>query len=141
MSNTTNSVSKIKILSWNCQSIVPKFNETFDYLTKHKIKIALFSETWLKLNKRINFPGYRFYRLDRQSGEHGGVAIAVHCSLKHKHVPLPPTNVIETVAISVSSPGGEIVFVSAYFPGTNVTNIILEQYRQDIRTLTSIKSP
>lgn len=141
MSNTTNSVSKIKILSWNCQSIVPKLNETFDYLMKHKIKIALFSETWLKANKKINFPGYRFYRLDRQSDEHGGVAIAIDSSLKHKHVSLPPTTVIESVAISVDTPSGEITFVSAYFPGTNVTSRVLEHYRQDIRTLTSIKSP
>lgn len=43
----------------------------------------------------MSFPRYRFYRLDRQSGEHGGVAIAVDRNIKHKHIPLPPTNVIE----------------------------------------------
>ncbi len=141
MSNTTNTVSKIKILSWNCQSIVPKFDETLDYLVKHKINVAHFSETWLKTIKRLYFPHYRIYRLDRQSGEHGGVAIAVDCNLKHKHIALPPTKVIEAVAISVETPFGEVVFISVYFPGTGVTKQILEQYRRDIRTLTSIRSP
>lgn len=71
MTNTTNTVSKIKILGWNCQSFEPKYHETLNYLLKHKIDIALFSETWLKPNKKIHIPRYRLYRLDRQSGDHG----------------------------------------------------------------------
>ena len=82
----TNNVSKIKILSWNCQSLIPKFHETLDYLLKHKISVALFSETWLRTNDKIYLPHYRFYRTDRQTGEHGGVAIAVSRNLKHKQV-------------------------------------------------------
>lgn len=141
MTNTTNTVSKIKILSWNCQSIVPKYDECLDYLSRHGIHIALFNETWLKTNKKLNFPNYRFYRIDRQSGDHGGVAIAINSNLKHKQIPSPPTKVIETVAISVDTPVGEIVFIAAYFPGTNVTKQVLDQYRNDIRLLTSIKTP
>lgn len=141
MTNTTNTVSKIKILSWNYQSIVPKYYETLEYIRKHSIDVVLFSETWLETNKKVSFPRYRFYRVDRKSGDHGGVAIAVNASLKHRHVPSPPTKVIETVAISVDTPSGEIMFISAYFPGSKVTSQILEDYRNDIRILTSIKVP
>ncbi|KAJ6637015.1 RNA-directed DNA polymerase from mobile element jockey [Pseudolycoriella hygida] len=70
-----------------------------------------------------------------------GVAIAVNASLRHKNVPSPPTKVIESVAISVDTPGGEIVFISVYFPGLNVTSHVLDQYKKDIRLLTSIKAP
>lgn len=76
MSNTTNPVSKIKILSWNCQSLAPKYNESVDYILNNNIDIALFSETWLKNNTKMYFPYHRFYRLDRQSGDLGGVATA-----------------------------------------------------------------
>lgn len=58
---------------------------------------------------------HRFYRSDRQSGDHRGVALAASSTLKHKHIPSPITSVIETVTVSVETPAKEIVFISANF--------------------------
>lgn len=85
-------------------------------------------------------PHHRFYRLDRQSGGHGGVAITVNKELKHKHIPSPITSVIESVAVSVDTPVGEIAFISVYFPGTKVSSQVLDRFRNHIRSLTSINA-
>lgn len=139
MANTTNIVSKIKILSFNCQSLKPKLYEIIDYLIRNKIDVACFNDTWLKGLEKITIPGYIFYRVDRQSGELGGVAIAVRSLIKHKQIPPVRTLVIENVAISVDTPTGEIVFVSSHFPGTDLFSDAMKNFKRDIRSLISMK--
>ena len=139
MSNDTNIVNRIKTLSFNCQSIKPKLYEIYNYLSYKNIDIACFSETWLKDSDKICLPSYRVYRVDRQSGDHGGVAIAIKSNIKHKHIPPIKTSTIENVAISVDTPSGEIIFISAYFPGTNLSREVLNCFRKDIRLIVSQK--
>lgn len=139
MSNTAAVVSKIKTLSFNCQSLKPKLNEIVDRLIHKQIDVACFSETWLNDVDRILFPGYSIYRVDRQSGDHGGVAIVVKSNIKHRQIPPVKTSVIENVAIVVDTPYGGITFVSAYFPGSDQSSATMKLFKRDIRSLTSIK--
>jgi len=125
------------VVVWNAQSIRGKKLEFFDFLICEGIDIALVSETWL--NQTLNFAHADFttYRLDRNEGNHGGVAIFVRRSLKHSLLPAFNTQVIETIGVKVSTTRGDVSFVCCYFPGSNNSRI-LHSFRNDINILTSI---
>lgn len=95
-------------------------------------------ETWLKNFHRINFPSYTLYRTNRQNGEHGGVAIAVHKRLIHTNIPSLNTKIIETTGINVNTSTGDITIISAYFPGSDLSSQSINLFKNDIKTLTSI---
>lgn len=69
--------NKIKILSWNCQSVRNKTIELQHHLESNNIDVAVICETWLTSNHQFNLNNYTIYRKDRVSGVHGGVAIAI----------------------------------------------------------------
>lgn len=135
MYNTTD----LNILYWNSQSISNKLPETFDYLFSNNIHIALFCETWLKPKHTMYNTEYFVYRNDRMEQEHGGVAIAVRRNIVHTLLPSFNTSVIESIGVSVSTPTGNITFVSAYYTGTKSSSM-LPTFKNDINTLTSIKN-
>lgn len=134
-----NSTKKLSILCWNAQSIHNKLTETFSYLNEKKIDIALFSETWLNQNHTTTNDEYTTYRHDRMDRNGGGVAISIRNHVQHELLPLINTKVIETIGIRVYGPSCNLVFIAAYFPGTNLTKAKLELFRKDIRKLTNIR--
>lgn len=60
-------------------------------LSDHKCSIALLSETQLLHTRSFAIPQFKVYRSDRSDG-YGGVAIAVHNSLKSKLIPIVSRN-------------------------------------------------
>lgn len=137
----TNTLTQdLKVICWNVQSVIPKFYEIVDYFESNVYDVICLSETWLKNSHKLYFPSYKLYRVDRQVGEHGGVAIAVNKKIKHTLIPSLNTKAIESVAVSINTPTGPIVFVSVYFPGSDLTSQNMSRFKQDIKTLTSIKS-
>lgn len=137
MANNNLTPFKLKVISWNCQSILNKVIETHDYLSTHNIDIALFTETWLTAAKNICIPNYIVHRFDRPNGAHGGVAICVRDTLNHTLLKSFNTQVIETIGISIQSLNQVISFVCCYFPGTNVNSQTLNMFKNDIKTLTN----
>jgi hypothetical protein len=122
---------------WNAQSIRGKKLEFFDFLICEGIDIALVSETWL--NQTISFSHSDFitYRLDRNEDTHGGVAIFVRRSLKHKLMPSFNTEIIESIGVQINTSRGDISIISCYFPGSNNSRV-LRGFRNDLDILTSI---
>jgi hypothetical protein len=59
-----------------CMSIVPKIDEISFFLKQHDIKIAMFSETWLRSSiphAPIEIKDFRLFRRDYKIRAHGGV--------------------------------------------------------------------
>lgn len=79
MDNTPSVV--LNLFQWNCQSIRPKLAEFDVLLSQEKIHIALLNETWLEPDSNFRISGYNIFRQDRDDS-YGGVAIAVHTSIK-----------------------------------------------------------
>ena len=65
----------------------PKYYGIIDYFESNEYYIICFNEIWFKNWHKIHFPSYYFYRADRQTGEHGGVAIAVKKEIIYSHIP------------------------------------------------------
>jgi exonuclease III len=58
--------SKLKVMTWNANSISPKKHEFFDFLLSNEIDIALINETFLKQGTPFSHPEFKSYRLDRE---------------------------------------------------------------------------
>lgn len=129
--------NKFKILCWNAQSILNKTIETFDYIKSNDIDIALFTETWLQPKNKIFFPNYLTYRLDRKDGSHGGVAISIKNNITHKLLPLLKLKIIEALAVNITTTKGDITIVCVYFPGTKLNSSKLNNFKADLKVLTS----
>jgi exonuclease III len=112
----------LNVMTWNADSISPKKHEFFDYLLSNDIDIALINETFLKQGTPFFHPDFRCYRLDREGARtKRGVAI-------HK------TKVLECIGISVSSPTGEIHFISTYRPGGRSYAENIRNFKSDVLT-------
>jgi hypothetical protein len=72
-----NTNQNINFLIWNAQSISPKRDETFNFLLKKNIHVALINETWLKPQNKFYHSDYICLRNDRIKRDHGGVMILV----------------------------------------------------------------
>ncbi len=59
-------------------SLRPKIDEIRVFTETHSIDFFFISETWLKSNvgdDQLIVPGYNLERLDRRTGNHGGVCL------------------------------------------------------------------
>lgn len=111
----------LKIAYWNANSVQNKHLEIVDFVNKYTIDILLISETYLKSHLNFYIPNYKVYRLDRFAGTKGGVAIIIKANIKHKLMNSLNLKVVEGLAISVQTPRGYIVLISAY----SVSQLIL----------------
>lgn len=87
ISNSSNSL--LNILQWNTRSLSARLIDIPHILASNSVSVALFSETWLLPNRRINIPGYRLVRDDRPDG-YGGAAIAIKNSIKFRVLDISP---------------------------------------------------
>ena len=84
----------IRLLQWNARSIRNKKDELFHFLLKTDIDICLLCETWLNNKDSIKHQNFFCYRLDRQHGGGGGVAILIKKSINHELLTPQNTKVI-----------------------------------------------
>lgn len=137
MSNSTN-IANIKIMCWNAQSIMSKLYEFIDFIHNHSTDIIVLTETWLNSSKNLSIPNYEIYRMDRQDGEHGGVAIIIKENIKHEILPSLNTTAIENISIKITTQNLYFTITAAYFPGTNLSAQNLNNFKKDLQTLTSV---
>ena len=55
----------LKIINWNANGLHNKIIEFKQFLTEHKIDIAIVSESKLRLEHKINIRNFDVYRSDR----------------------------------------------------------------------------
>lgn len=126
----------LRIMNWNARSIMNKKQEFFHFISVNSIDIILMSETHLKSNLSCSHSDFMTYRLDRERGQGGGVAIFIRKSLKHELIPCPRTEVIEALSLKVFCGNQNFIVTSAYYPGSNDSRIN-RKYERDLDLLTS----
>ncbi|KAG6438736.1 hypothetical protein O3G_MSEX000179 [Manduca sexta] len=117
-----NNTVKLNILQWNAQSIKPKVISFFEILRQEKVHVASLSETWLEPDSQFNLSGYDIYRTDRVDS-YGGVALAVHKSIKSQRSPIHMRNSgIEVVCVQLFNCYPIEYIVAVYCPSRIITS-------------------
>lgn len=109
----------LRIANWNGRSVHGKKLEFFDFLARHKVDIAIVTETWLTGKMSFLHPSYTCLRFDRDSNDAergGGVLIVVRHGITFREYNTS-TKVIETGGISATTEAGNLHILAAYFPG------------------------
>lgn len=112
-----------KIMQWNARSAIANKNSLEYFLYSYNIDIAIISETWFKLDKYINFPGFNIVRKDREDGW-GGVAILIRNKYTFNQISnIHSIDNMDVVAAKVVLNNKlKINIVSVYNPPKNVIN-------------------
>lgn len=66
-------------------SISARLIDIPNILSSNSVSVALFSETWICPNSKINIPGYHLVRCDRRHG-YGGSVIAISKSIMFRNL-------------------------------------------------------
>lgn len=129
----------LKIIYWNANSLLNKIFELYSYLDDHQIDIACINETFFKAHHHIHsHPDYVTYRLDRDAGAKGGVAIIMRRELFHCILPHPNLHIIEAISVEITLHGGrKIIVTSAYLPGSMNRQEIQHYFVDDIQKITN----
>ena len=129
-----NNNNYLKIMSWNCQSIIPKVSELSQFVEKHCIKVILIQESWLASHSNFKFRNFSIYRNDRISNTttncHGGVAILVDPSINHSFVKKYSSSAIESITIKINGPSSSFEICSTYCPPAICINNFERQLNQ-----------
>lgn len=112
------------IIQFNARSLTKANLVQFKaHLHKYKPLIAIISETFWKESFTVKFKSYNVINKNRQNQNGGGVAILIHKSLQFSQLPLPATQTIEAVGVSIAVRNNNrnelIDIISAYVPNGN----------------------
>ena len=131
---------KINIISWNSQSIAPKLSELSHFVDNNDVKIILIQETWLTPKFNLKFRNFKIYRHDRLSDStinpHGGVAILVHPSVKHKLINKCSFEGLESIFVEIEGLTSSFDVGCVYCPPA----ITINRFKRDVNTLLSTSS-
>lgn len=125
----------LKVLQWNCRSVVPKKSDLIYMINKHKISIVALSETWLKSGFLFGIPGFTCLREDR-TDDYAGVAILVKNTISFQRLSLPSHNLDDINVIGIKLSSG-ISIISTYIP--HPSSDIFDN--EIVPLITAIKSP
>ena len=134
--------SKIKLLYWNCNNIINKIHELYDFMLRNFINVACLCETFLSstdlLSAHPNFTIYRNDRININNRHSGGVAILVRKTIHHKLLDIIPTTILENIGIEMKlANGSKIQLFSVYLPGSTTITEANRYFKQDLRKLTA----
>lgn len=76
-------LNDVKIIAWNCQTILNKREELKAYLETNKPNRMLLRKTFLKPYIGFSIPNYTVDRNNRKHKKRGGVAILIKKDVKH----------------------------------------------------------
>lgn len=116
------SMKNFNILAWNIRSITSNETDLKFLINKYNPNIVMLSETWLNQKKMVKFPGFNCYRLDREDG-YGGLLALVRTNFKSYPLILDQTPLqnlfIEVQAFKlVLDQIGDIFFLNMYIHPT-----------------------
>lgn len=108
----------LRVLQWNCRSVMSALTDLDFIVSKEQPDIILLQETWLTPCRPFYFHNYRIFRLDRLT-RGGGLLILVSLQFCHKaHKSFEFMSVdCEILAVTFSLPGCfAFSVVNSYFP-------------------------
>lgn len=123
----------LRIIYFNCNSIISKLDEILDFLLEFDIDVAMFSETYLKNRHKFELSGYHMLRKDEDNNRHGGgIAIAIKLGIDFQQINVPHLRTLPHVlAAKLVCNNSEPVVVAA----TYIPNNILRVDKRDLAVI------
>ncbi len=111
-------VSTVKMLAWNANGLVPRWQELNHFLSANDIDIALISETHLISREQTRkFYGYSFYCCNHPSNNaRGGSLVMVKNSIEHHDRGMYVTNGIQASVVTVKLRNSQVNIGGLYCP-------------------------
>lgn len=105
---------RLRLCQWNCRSLSANRDLLRAWLPSSNCHILCLQETWLAPDSDLRFPGFVWYRVDRDS-HGGGVAIAVRSDIPSASAPpLPPLPGATVCATVVQLGNSSCLVVTVY---------------------------
>ena len=120
----TRSADPSTAIGWlNAQSLTNKAAAVNAVIADHSLDILALTETWHSASDdvrlRLATPAdYAVVDNARSSGRGGGVAVIYRRHFKCSRIPLPSCASFEAVCVRLTTPGGPIVLLTVYRPGS-----------------------
>ncbi|VVC38002.1 Endonuclease/exonuclease/phosphatase [Cinara cedri] len=99
---------QVQQFEWNVRCLSARLPSLIYLLSAQKGLVATLFETWLIPSRYMNIPSFRIHRSDRPDG-FGGVAVAIHHSLKSRLIPIDMTTRDNFYKHKIDAIGIEIV--------------------------------
>lgn len=139
-----NSPTKLKVASWNANSLLNNIHELYHFLKTNKIDVCAVQETCFKdttkIPSHLNYRWHCVNRLTDNGRTSGGVAICISTTLNYKLLSLPATKILECVGVKIFNGNQHIDIFSVYLPGGATNEQINGHYKNDIRLITQASS-
>ena len=139
-------VENLEILQWNCRGLTNNDSDLKALFTTHTPQIVALQETFLKQipgkNNTPFYESYTPYRMDRNTGQRGGILMLIRNDLYYSKKVLTPyiinngngiQGILEIQAITITSNNQEIDIVNIYnTPSNNLTSAEFKHYFSQI---------
>jgi len=104
----------LKIMQWNCNSILCRLPELKLLLSKMEKEpdVICLQETYLKNGTQLLLPNYNIERRDREDERKGGMAILIKKNISYTL--LQPTDGLEEISISITLQHQKIKIINIY---------------------------
>lgn len=121
------------LIHFNARSMYANFNKMKEYLNKMngKFKVIALSETWMKQERRTEFPldGYELYYTNRDNKTGGGVAFFVDRDLRCKviqNMSILKENLMECITVEIELEKSRNTVITCVYraPGSNVETFV-----------------
>lgn len=112
----------MKLATWNANSLKGKLTEFKHFVINHDLDIVGVCETKFCNRNKFHIPGFKTYRLDRNS-RGGGVIISVKNKIDHEKIILHNNN-LEAVGVKITNKNKCIKIFQIYIPPKNVPILI-----------------
>jgi hypothetical protein len=106
----------LRIALWNAK-VLPQHKNEIHLFLQHKIDIMLISETHFTTKTHFKIPHYIiYYRNHPDVSAHGGTAVLVNHTMKHRELPKYEEDFLQTTSICVSALPFDLTVYAVYSP-------------------------
>lgn len=106
---------KLKIVTWNANSIKNKLKEFKNFLYENDYDIAGICETKTDKNYKMNIPGYKVY-INSRNNRGGGVAIVIKQNIDHTYYKKISKGNLEFIGVRIATNSSNLVIGQVYKP-------------------------
>jgi len=115
---------KIKLIMWNCHSLLPKLPRFKIMLYAHKPHIVCLTETWTTTKYQPSFINYRVYWNHRKERVGAGTAILIRIDIPviTNEMQRFDSGLLESQRVQINTREGKLDILNVYNPNKNVTS-------------------
>ena len=132
----------LRVMQYNIRGLISKQSDLRRLFLENQIDIGLICESWLTaLNEsKLDIDGYNYVGKIRSSRRGGGTCILLKDNIILREIKVTNDFTLQYCAIEVRTDAGTLIVCSAYKPPNSDNKIFLEDYRNLLNHLKTLKS-